>query len=98
LDRLAGADANIRQKLKILAISRNVPENGLALRAKLPASLKTSLQNALLNMQQDPIGNKVLFNFGALRFVRTTNHDYEPVLNYVREAGLDLARYDYVNH
>jgi phosphonate transport system substrate-binding protein len=97
-DRLARADGNIRQKLKILTISRSVPENGLALRANLPASLKISLQNALLNMHQDSFGTRVLSNFGALRFVRATNNDYEPVLSYVRELGLDLARYDYVNH
>jgi len=96
--RMARADAMILQKLKILAISHNLPENGLALSANVPASVKISLQNTLLNMHHDPVGTRVLMTFGAHRFVRTTNKDYEPVLRYVREARLNLARYDYVNH
>lgn len=96
--RMARADARILQKLKILAISHDLPENGLALRANMPESVKIFLQNTLLSMHKDPIGTRVLMTFGAQRFVRTTDEDYEPVLRYAREARLNLARYDYVNH
>ena len=96
--RMAKADATILQKLKILTVSHDLPENGLALSANVPASVKLSLQNALLNMHQDPVGTRVLMTFGAQRFVRTTNEDYEPILRYTREARLNLVRYDYVNH
>ena len=96
--RMARADATIVQKLKILTRSHDLPENGLALSANVPVSVRTALQNALLNMHQDAVGIRVLMTFGAQRFVRTTNQDYEPILRYAREARLNLARYDYVNH
>ena len=96
--RMARADATILQKLKILIKSHDLPENGLALGANVPASARISLQNALLSMHRDPVGVRVLKAFGAQRFVRTTNQDYEPILRYTREARLNLARYDYVNH
>jgi phosphonate transport system substrate-binding protein len=96
--RMARADGKILQTVKILTRSHDLPENGLALSANVPASVKTSLQNTLLNMHQDPVGTRVLMIFGARRFVLTTNKDYEPVLRYTREAHLNLSQYDYVNH
>jgi len=96
--RMARADATILQTLKILTRSHDLPENSLALSANVPASVRIELQNALLNMHQDPVGIRVLMTFGAQRFVRTTNKDYEPILRYAREAHLNLARYDYVKH
>ncbi len=96
--RMAKADATILRKLKILATSDDLPENGLAVSATVPVATRTALQNALLSMHRDPTGIRVLLDFGAQRFVRTTNQDFEPVLRYAREARLNLARYDYVNH
>jgi phosphonate transport system substrate-binding protein len=96
-DRLSSADANISRALNILAISPDVPENGLAVSASVPAHIKISLQNSLLNMHHDPVGKKILNNFGAQKFVLTRDRDYEPVFRFALEVGLDLARYDYVN-
>ena len=63
-----------------------------------PPTKKQTLISSLLNMHHDPVGTRVLMTFGAQRFVRTTNKEYEPVLRCAREARLNLARYDYVNH
>ena len=48
----------------------------------------------LLAMHEDPEGQAVLRRFGVLRFVETTDRDYEPVYRYVRQLHLDLATYD----
>ena len=98
LDRMIAADPAIRRQLKIIAESPEVPENGLALRADLAASIKTALQNVLLNMHHDPAGSRILKTFGANKFILTTDKAYEPVFRYARTIGLNLARYDYVNH
>jgi ABC-type phosphate/phosphonate transport system substrate-binding protein len=74
-----------------------VPENGLAVRKDLDGSIKRKLKEALLDMHNDPDGRNVLINFGARRFIETTGKDYDPVLKYAGEAGLDLAAYDYMN-
>lgn len=95
--RLAGADERLRRELKILKRSPDVPENSLALRKNLDASTRTAIQEALLDMHNNPAGQSVLKKFGAQRFIKTTARDYDPVFRYVREIDLDLARYDYRN-
>lgn len=96
-ERMAKTDARIMNDLIILETSPNVPENGLALRKDLDDSIKKKLTAVLLTMHNDPFGGSVLKNFGAQRFVLTTDKDYEPVLKYAREIGLNLATYDYRN-
>jgi ABC-type phosphate/phosphonate transport system substrate-binding protein len=74
-----------------------VPENALAVRKGLDDSMKKRIKEALLRMYDDPEGMRVLINFGARRFVETTDKDYEPVVRYAKESGLDLFTYDYMN-
>ncbi len=81
----------------MLERSPDVPENGLAVRSSLPSDLKARIQQALLHMHEDPEGARVLKEFGARRFIETTDEDYGSVLSYAVTAGLDLARYDYRN-
>ncbi|HET6516403.1 MAG TPA: phosphate/phosphite/phosphonate ABC transporter substrate-binding protein, partial [Thermodesulfovibrionales bacterium] len=85
------------KELFVLDKSPEVPENGLAVRKDLDPSLKEKLKEALLTMHDDREGIYILANFGARRFIETTDSDYEPVVRYARIAGLDLATYDYMN-
>ena len=96
-ERLAKTDVRIIDELIILDTSPDVPENGLALRKDLDDSIKKRLRAVLLTMHNDPLGRSVLTKFGAQKFISTTDKDYEPVLKYAREIGLDLATYDYRN-
>ncbi|MEK6776812.1 MAG: phosphate/phosphite/phosphonate ABC transporter substrate-binding protein [bacterium] len=96
-DRLAKMDPAINRDLVILAESPEVPENGLALRSDLDATLRDKIKEVLLNMQDDPEGRAVLHGFGAGRFIATTTRDYDPVFRYAAEARLDWATYNYKN-
>ena len=95
--RLAKENPKIRKELEILARSPDVPENGLALSKDLDDSTKKRITEALLNMDEDPEGKEILRRFGAIRFIETTNKDYDSVFEYAREIGLDLSTYDYKN-
>ncbi len=95
--RLAREDVRIRRDIEILARSPDVPENGLALRMDLDDLLKKQIRETLLGMHEDPLGKEILRQFGAIRFIETTNEDYEPVFAYARQIGLDLSTYDYKN-
>lgn len=90
LDRLRSKDARIGSALKILALSPEVPENSLALRKDLDGSLKEKIKTALLSMQNDPEGAKILQKFGAQRFTETTDSDFAPVYEYAQSLGFDL--------
>ncbi|MEW5745018.1 MAG: phosphate/phosphite/phosphonate ABC transporter substrate-binding protein [Nitrospirota bacterium] len=95
--RLAQEDPRIAAELTILEKSPDVPENGLAVRKGLDASLKAKLKEVFLTMHYDPQGKEVLQKFGARRFIATSNGDYQAVYAYAASIGLDLASYDYVN-
>jgi phosphonate transport system substrate-binding protein len=96
-DELMKQDERIKKELVVLEKSPDVPENGLAVRKDLDESIKRRLKEALLGMHNDAEGMSVLINFGARRFIETTDKDYAPVVKYAKEAGLDLATYDYMN-
>ncbi|MBU0908732.1 MAG: phosphate/phosphite/phosphonate ABC transporter substrate-binding protein, partial [Proteobacteria bacterium] len=95
--RVAQTDSKVEEQLQILATSPEVPANALAVRKDLGESLKLKLKNALLQMDQDVEGRQVLHEFGAKRFIPTTENDYAPVFDYANKIGLDLATYDYNN-
>jgi len=95
--RLAAADPRISRELAVLAVSPEVPENGLALRKGLDGALKKAMLDALLTMHADAEGKDILKAFGASRFIRTVDADYQAVYDYARAIRLDLATYDYLN-
>jgi phosphonate transport system substrate-binding protein len=96
-NRLAAEDSRIKNELVILERSPDVPENALAVRGDLDDSIKSKLKETLLDMHNDPVGREVLKNFGAQRFIETTDIDYANVYSYAKEIGLNLATYDYWN-
>ncbi|NNG46260.1 MAG: phosphate/phosphite/phosphonate ABC transporter substrate-binding protein [Deltaproteobacteria bacterium] len=95
--RLAKEDPRISRELAILTRSPDVPENGLALTRDLDDSLKKGFKEALLGIHDDSMGKEILQQFGAIRFIETTEEDYRAVYEYARHIGLDLATYDYIN-
>ncbi|MGA8752365.1 phosphate/phosphite/phosphonate ABC transporter substrate-binding protein [Candidatus Deferrimicrobium sp.] len=96
--RLAKAEPRIMEELVVLERSPDVPENALALRVDIDASVRDLLKDALLKMNLDPDGKKVLERFGALKFIETTNKDYDVVRKYAEHIHLNLATYEYMNN
>jgi len=96
-ERLAVSDSRLSNELTIIERSPEVPENGLVVRKDFNSALKEKLKQIMLNMDRDPEGQKVLKQFGASKFIETTDEDYEPVYKYARKINLDLRTFDYVN-
>ena len=96
-DRLLKGDDKLARDLLILQRSPEVPENSLALRKDIGGEIRDRLKEALLNMHYDEKGKAVLKEFGARRFIPTTEEDFEPVLRYAKEIHLNLYSYDYTN-
>ncbi len=96
-ERMVKDNDRIVKELVVLERSPDVPENGLALRKDIDDSLRRKLKDTLLTMHEDSEGKTVLAAFGARRFIETTDKDYEPVLRYARDIGLNLSTYDYMN-
>ena len=96
-DRLVEKDSRLLDELQILATSPEVPANALAVKKNLDNSFKTTLRNILLQMDQDEEGRRILHDFGAQRFIATTEKDYDPVFTYANDIRLDLRKYEYRN-
>jgi phosphonate transport system substrate-binding protein len=94
---LDAADKRLKEELIILTRSPDVPENGLAVRKDLDSAVKARIKEILLGMHTEPDGKKVLKTFGAKRFLETADNDYSAVHKYIREIGLDLQTYQYIN-
>jgi phosphonate transport system substrate-binding protein len=93
----AEKDPRITDELAVLIKSPDVPANGLCVRNDLDQDLKRRLKEALLNMNRDKEGRKILTDFGATRFIPTTEEDYTVVFDFAEEIGLDLRSYRYTN-
>jgi len=93
-ERLAAGDSRLKDELRVIERSPDVPENGLAVRKDLGEPIKEKLKQGLLAMHKTAEGQKVLKEFGASKFIETRDEDYEPVYKYVREINLDLQTYD----
>jgi phosphonate transport system substrate-binding protein len=96
-EKVSKTDSRLAQHLVILQRSPDVPENGLALRKDIGDEVKKSLRDALLGMDSDPEGKKILNDFGAAKFISTTEDDYSSVYRYAKEIHLDLSTYNYTN-
>ncbi len=97
-ERMSKDNPRIKEELVILVESKKVPSNGLFLRKNLEINIKKELKKALLNMDSDVEGRKVLEIFKARHFIDTTDADYNVVLDIVKNAGIDLNSFDYTVH
>ena len=84
---------DFNEQMVVLAESPEVPSNGLAVRKDLNPALKLRLKILLLSLQETPEGQEVLYNFGASKFVETTDNDYGALYKMVKELGIDLYNY-----
>jgi phosphonate transport system substrate-binding protein len=96
-DLLARENPQVKENLVILAESTAVPSNGLGLKRSVPLAVRENIRNVLLNMDKDPVGREVLAEFGASRFIKTTEKDYKSVFDIAASAGIALGKYRYVN-
>jgi len=89
---------DFKEQMVVLTESPEVPSNGLAVRKDLNPAIKLRIKTLLLSMHESPEGQEVLKNFGALKFLSTTNEDYEVLYNMVKQLGIDLHEYSYKNN
>jgi len=86
---------DFREQMVVLAESPEVPSNGLAVRHDLNPAIKLRLKTLLLSLHETAEGKNILKNFGARRFIETTDEDYRALYNMAQELGIDLLTYSY---
>ncbi len=96
--RLAGINSKVAKELVVIEKSLDVPENSLVVKKDIGDYLKKKIKDTLLDMHNNAEGRNILKNFGAQRFIETTDKDYTNVYNYAKEINLNLSTYRYINY
>ncbi len=86
---------DFKEQMMVLFESPEVPSNGLAVRKDLNPAIKLRIKTLLLSLHESPEGQETLKNFGAIKFIGTSNDDYAVVYNMVKQLGIDLQEYSY---
>ena len=86
---------DFNEQMQVLVESPEVPSNGLAVSNSLNPAIKLRLKNILLRLHENEEGQQVLKNFGALRFIKTTDEDYRVLYTMVNALHIDLQEYPY---
>jgi phosphonate transport system substrate-binding protein len=86
---------DFKEQMIVLAESSEVPSNGLAVRKDLNPAIKLRIKTLLLSLHKTLEGQEILKNFGALKFIKTSNDDYRVLYNMVNQLGIDLQEYSY---
>ena len=86
-DNLVKNDPSIQQELSIIAQSPKVPEVTLCVKREIPQDLRDKLTSVLLHMDKTAEGRKVLQQFGALRFVKSSKEDFS-IIEKMAQAAL----------
>ncbi len=93
--RAGEKDSRIALDLLMVAASPEIPTNGLCVRRTLDWDLKGDLKEALLGMDRDLEGQKVLKRFGADRFLSTSGKDYENFNTMLKKLEIDPGTFVY---
>ncbi|HER62777.1 MAG TPA: hypothetical protein ENO11_02220, partial [Desulfobacteraceae bacterium] len=89
---LAG-NPRIEDELFIVARSEPVPSNGLCIMPTVGKEAIAKLQTALLELDKTAEGRKVLQNLHARKFIETSPADYDPVFDFIENAGITIEPY-----
>ena len=86
---------DFKEQMIVIAESSQVPSNGLAVRKDLNSAIKLRIKTLLLSLHETPEGQEILKKFGALKFIKTSNDDYNVLYSMVNQLGIDLQEYSY---
>lgn len=86
-------DPDFAKKMMVLAESKSVPSNSFAVNPDLEPGLGKKIQEILLGMHLDTSGRKKLTQFGAEKFIVTTDEDYQPCYTMLKNAEIELSQH-----
>lgn len=95
VDKVLEEDKLLKEEIRILAKSPELPDNTLYIRKALPIQLKLKIQQTLLDMDKDPEGRKILEHYGSSRFIEAKSSDFDIVRKMARDLGINIKNFKY---
>ena len=84
-EKLAKSDPRVNGEVTVIHKSEPFPDGTVLFRKDTPASLVTSVRQALLGIEKDPEGKAVLNSVGADRFIPTDRKDFAYLSKLVKQ-------------
>jgi len=94
-NKMARENPDVLNTLVVVNESPSVPDNTFAVDNSLDPTIKSALEKALIDMDKDDEGMKILKNFGAVKFIDTKTEDFKNLFLMVKEASFDMKTYPY---
>jgi len=72
-------EPSVAEKLRTIAVLGPSPVPPWVVHRSVPHVMRRALRREFLWMDKDPQGRRILENAGFLRFVRVSDHHYDPI-------------------
>ncbi len=95
LNEMIASDVTLKNEIKILSSSPEIPGVTLSLRGDLDPQLRDRIRDLLLDIAGNDAGRKVLDKFGALGFKSSSIAEFRPVYDLLDELGVTVKNYNY---
>ena len=83
---------DIFEKIKVIAYTKEIPNDTISVRKELPENLKTKLRGGLKKISQSPEGSKILKNLYGISGVMDLDGLFDPVREAARLLNMDLVK------
>ena len=83
---------DIFEKIKVIAYTKEIPNDTISVRKELPENLKTKLREGLKKISQSPEGSKILKNLYGISGVMDLDGLFDPVREAARLLNMDLVK------
>jgi phosphonate transport system substrate-binding protein len=88
LEGMYPVESQLKSKVKIIWKSDVFGPPPIVVPSGLDPALKSSLQEVILNLQNDPVAKSLLRNIGVERFKRPDPTDYKAIIDLYRKGGM----------
>lgn len=79
---------DVEQKIKIIELTSDIPNDPIVFRKDLPEEMKKNIQQALMKFIKTPEGNKAFHDlYGVTDFKESTDKDYDSVRDILKSLG-----------
>ncbi len=83
---------DVADKVKIIALTDDIPNDPVVCRKDLPEEMKVAVKNALLKFVSTPEGQQALYDIYDVRgYIDTKDSDYDVLRNMLKGMGISLS-------
>ena len=83
---------DIFEKIKVIAYTKEIPNDTVSVRKELPENLKITLREGLKTISRSPEGSKILKNLYGISGVLDLDGLFDPVREAARLLNMDLVK------